>query len=192
MEKSTCPKTGIKRLNEKDKRTRQQHQLTSGKQHAMESNGKIAEIILEPKTHNIKHIKFYGRNLRFKCKRCAIFCCKLGGPKLAFKDVERLKKGGCRETEFLDAPHGSLKNTASGSCVFLRLDTEKDIYRCEVYSNRPTLCRLYPFHTERTGLNSFVLEVMPCKGISRRSGEPINEKFIHAHLLDALNDMFFQ
>lgn len=149
----------------------------------------IAYISLEPKTLRVKRITLYERRLRFRCKRCATFCCKLGGPALSLKDVESLKKAGRREAEFLDAAESSLRNEASGSCVFLEYDKEKDIYACTVYHHRPTLCRLYPFHLEKTRSNSFVLKIMPCRGISRRYGEPIDEKFIMAGLIDALHDL---
>jgi len=158
----------------------------------MKSDGKIAQIILEPKTRSVRHITFYIKNLRFKCKRCATFCCKLGGPTLTLKDVERLKKAGCCEADFLDIVHSSLKNTASGSCVLLKFDAEKSVYKCEVYHQRPALCRLYPFHLEKTGPNSLVLKIMPCRGTSRRYGELVEEKFFKNKLFDALHDLYSQ
>jgi len=148
----------------------------------MEKDRSIAQITFEPKTRSLKHVTFYVKNLRFKCKRCATFCCKLGGPPLSLKDVERLKKAGRSEAEFLDATHGSLKNTALGSCVFLRLNTEKDVFECEVYHHRPALCRLYPFHFEKISPISFMLKILPCRGITRRYGELVDERFIVAHL----------
>jgi Fe-S-cluster containining protein len=105
------------------------------------------------------------------------------------KDVERLKKAGCIEAEFLDTTNDNLKNTSSGSCVLLRFDAEKSVYECAVYQHRPTLCRLYPFHFEKKSPNAFALQVMPCRGINQSRGEFINEDFIVAHLLDALNDL---
>jgi len=157
----------------------------------MKSNGNIAQITLEPNNHSVRRITFYTKKLRFKCKRCATFCCKLGGPTLTLNDVERLKKVGFCEADFLDTAHSRLKNTASSSCVYLNFDTEKRVYKCAVYHHRPALCRLYPFHLEKASPNSFVLKIMPCRGINRRNGEPVDEKFIIAHLLDALKDLFF-
>jgi Fe-S-cluster containining protein len=157
----------------------------------MESDGNVAQISLESQTRSIKHVTFYVKDLRFRCKRCATFCCKLGGPPLSLKDVKCLKKAGHSETEFLDASHGRLKNTAHGSCVYLRFDTEKHIYECAVYDYRPALCRLYPFHFEKTSPNSFVLKTIPCKGINRCYGELVDERFILGNLLDALHDLYF-
>jgi len=151
----------------------------------------IASVSLELKTMRIKHVTLYQRRLRFQCKRCATFCCKLGGPTLSLKDVERLKRAGCCESEFLDANHGCLKNKASGECVFLRFDEEKHAYECSVYNHRPALCKLYPFHFEKTSSNSLLLRIMPCMGINRRYGELFDEKLIVAHLLDSLRDLYF-
>ena len=110
----------------------------------MELSENIAQISLEPQAHSVKHITLHVNNHRFKCKRGAIFCCKLDGPKLSARDIERLKKTGRCETDFLDVDNSRLKSTANGSCVCLEIDAEKQTYECVVYNNRPTLCRLYP------------------------------------------------
>jgi len=157
----------------------------------MESDGNIAQISFEPGTRNVNNITFFIRNLRFKCKRCATFCCKLGGPTLSLKDVERLKKAGHKEAEFLDGAHGSLKNRADGSCVFLQLDKERHFCKCSVYDSQPVLCMLYPFHFEKISPCSFMLKILPCRGINRRYGELVDERFVIAHLLDALQDLCF-
>jgi len=151
----------------------------------MESNGKVAQLRLEPETCNLKEITLYIRNLRFKCQRCATFCCKLGGPQLSLKDIERLEKAGCKTVQLIEGKHDCLESKADGSCVFLRFNEKKDVYECSVHVSRPALCRLYPFYFEKTCANSFILKLLPCKGISRRIGEPVDEKFIISHLLHA-------
>jgi len=156
----------------------------------MELNENIAQVDLGSQTCRIKRITFYVKNLRFKCKRCATFCCKLGGPTLSLKDIERLKKVGHSGTEFLDA-HRRLKSTVNGSCAFLRFDAEKRVYECAVYDYRPALCRLYPFHFEKASPHRFMLKIMPCLGISNHDGELIDEKFIFSFLLGALKDICF-
>jgi len=155
----------------------------------MESDGNIAKISLEPRTGNVKDITFCIRNLRFKCKRCAIFCCKLGGPTLSSKDVERLKKAGYKEAEFLNSKQHGLRNRTDGSCTFLHTNKGRDIYECSIYDLRPALCRLYPFHFEKISSGSFMLQILPCRGINQRYGELVDEKFIITHLLDALHDL---
>jgi len=155
----------------------------------LDSDAKIAEISIEPETGNVKHIALFGNNLRFKCHRCATFCCKLGGPRLSSKDVEQLKMAGLTRAEFLDAPNGCLKNTVSGSCVFLKFDSQKQLYECTVYPYRPAGCRLYPFHVEKTSSDRFVLKLLPCKGINRRLGAIIDERFLIDNALGFLHDL---
>jgi Fe-S-cluster containining protein len=156
--------------------------------HALDPDEKIAEISIEPETGKVKHIALFGDNLRFKCQRCATFCCKLGGPKLSSKDVERLKKVGLTRAEFPDATSGRPRNMVSGSCVFLQFDSQKQLYECTVYPYRPALCRLYPFHIEKTSSDRFVLKLLPCKGINRRLGAIIDERFLIDNVLDLLLD----
>jgi Fe-S-cluster containining protein len=138
----------------------------------------MAEISIEPETGNVKHIALFSKNLRFKCQRCATFCCKLGGRRLSSNDVEQLKKAGLTRAEFLDATNGRPKSTVSGSCVFLRFDSQNRFYECTVYRYRPALCRLYPFHIKKVGSDRFVLELLPCRGINRRLGAVIDERFL--------------
>jgi Fe-S-cluster containining protein len=155
----------------------------------LSTDTKIAEISIEPKTGNIKHIELFNSNLRFKCERCATFCCKLGGPILSSKDVERLKKAGLSEPEFLETTSRCLRNTVSGSCKFLRFDPQKQLYECTIYPYRPTLCRLYPFDIRKTRSDRFALELLPCKGINRQLGAVIDEHFIIDEVLGSLLDV---
>jgi len=67
----------------------------------MELSENIAQISLEPQAHSVKHITLHVNDLRFKCKRCATFCCELGGPKLSARDIGRLKKTGPVKLTFL-------------------------------------------------------------------------------------------
>jgi Fe-S-cluster containining protein len=156
--------------------------------HALDSNSDIAEISFEPETGSVKHIVLFGDSLRFKCRRCATFCCKLGGPRLSSKDVEQLKKAGLTRTEFLDATSGRLKSSVSGSCVFLKSNSRKQFYECTIYAYRPALCRFYPFHIEKASSDRIVLKLLPCKGISRRLGAVIDERFLIDNVLVLLSD----
>ena len=150
------------------------------------SAGKIAEIQIEPGTGNVKHVSLFSDNLRFKCRRCATFCCRLGGPRLSLKDVERLRKAGLTRGQFLDATDATLRNTVSGSCVLLKFDQQERFYECTVYANRPALCRLYPFHVEKTSSDRFALKLLPCRGINRRLGTIIDERFLIDNVLGLL------
>jgi Fe-S-cluster containining protein len=153
----------------------------------LDSERKIAEIRIEPETGKVEHITLFSGNLRFKCRRCAAFCCKLGGPRLSSRDVERLREAGLTRAEFLDATNSIMKNTVSGSCVLLKFDSKKRFYECTVYTNRPALCRLYPFHVEKISSDEFVLKLLPCRGINRRSGTVIDELFLIDNVLGLLH-----
>ncbi len=155
---------------------------------ALASDGKIAEINIELETGKVKQIVLFGKNLRFKCQRCATFCCKLGGPRLSSKDVEQLRKAGLTRSEFLNATNGRLESTVSGSCMFLKFDSQKRCYECMVYYRRPVLCRIYPFHIEKISSDTFALELLSCKGINRRFGAIIDERFLIDNVLGLMPD----
>lgn len=144
--------------------------------------GTLAKIVIDPKTKQIMDTTFYKRNFRFKCKRCATFCCKLGGPNLSEKDIQRIKKAGHIKDDFLE-----LGKRNDGSCIFLRFNGILKIYECTIYDIRPVLCRIYPFDFEKINSNSFLLEFIPCcKGLNSPDGELVDERFISNHLLDAI------
>jgi Fe-S-cluster containining protein len=151
------------------------------------SDGKIAETSIEPETGKVKHVTLFGDSLRFRCERCAIFCCKLGGPRLSSKDIAQLKKAGLSTAKFLDAIHECLKNTSSGSCIFLKFDSQKQSYECTVYPYRPTLCKLYPFHIEKADSGRLVLKLLPCTGINRCHGAIIDERFLTDNVLGLIS-----
>lgn len=154
----------------------------------MENGQKIAEITIDTKSQQIQNITFYGKRLRFKCQRCAIFCCKLGGPKLSEKDVERLRQIRSNTLEFLNN-NGYLKSREDGSCIFLKFDAKNKVYECSIYNFRPNLCILYPFHVEVRDPNSYTLELIPCcNGLNTEDGELVNKNFITKYLLNAFLD----
>jgi len=158
----------------------------------------LARATIEPKTKQIIDLSLHQKHLRFKCRRCATFCCKLGGPWLTEKDIERIKQAGYdvkdffepasnNEFERLSAMRGSLKNREDGSCIFLKFDVEEDRYECSIYDFRPTLCRLYPFHFDRAEHNSIVLKLIPCcRGLNNPDGKLVNEEFISSQVLSVL------
>jgi len=156
----------------------------------MVSDGKIAEITLEPETKQVIRVIFHGSQLRFRCQRCAVFCCKLGGPKLSTKDIERLRRACYKPDTFLDATPARLKNRRDGSCVFLFFNAEECFYQCSVYDFRPTFCRLYPFQFEKAGPQSYALKFIPCcNGLNTEDGEIVNKKFFAEVLQKILFDL---
>jgi len=170
----------------------------------LDLNENIAEVMLNPKTKHIVRMVFHQKHLRFACQRCAIFCCKLGGPKLTQRDIERIGEAGYPVEDFVEPVSnkgfkgspvmlGSLRNREDGSCVFLKFDEERNVHECSIYDVRPALCRLYPFHLEKIGPQSFLLKLIPCcKGLNAIRGEVVNEEFVTNHLLGAILDLIIK
>lgn len=164
---------------------------------------KIAEASFNPKTKRIIRMILH-QHLRFRCRRCATFCCKLGGPQLTQKDIERIKKEGYttkdfveplsnREGEAFPVMHGNLKNREDGSCTFLSFDEKEGTHECSIYDVRPALCKLYPFSLERMGPRSFALKLIPCcRGLNVHRGELVDEEFVNNHLLASIFDLIIE
>ena len=157
----------------------------------------LAKITLDSKSRKIRDLSLLNKHFRFKCTRCATFCCQLGGPKLTKRDVERIKETGYRENFFLEPVNSEsetlsimgscLKSREDGSCVFLKSDTEHKRYECSIYDFRPVLCRLYPFSFVGVDSNTFALKFIPCcRGLNNSDGETVSERFIADHLLTPL------
>ena len=157
----------------------------------------LAKITLDSKSRQIRDFALLQKHFRFKCKRCATFCCRLGGPKLTGKDIERIKEAGYPVKDFLEPANsefkglsvmcGNLKNREDGSCIFLKFDVEQNRYECSIYDFRPVLCRLYPFDFDRIGSNTIVLKFIPCcRGLNLPDGDLVDEEFIANYLLDSL------
>ena len=168
----------------------------------MAPDEEIIRILLDAETKQILDITVYEENLRFKCRRCATLCCKLGGPKLTRKDIERIVQAGYEAGEFFvplkggseGSPTflGSLKSMEDDSCVFLRFNQERESYSCTIYDSRPALCRLYPFDFQKINSQSIMLGLIPCcRGLNSPDGELVNERFIVSYLLDAIFDLTF-
>jgi Fe-S-cluster containining protein len=162
-----------------------------------EMNDLVAVITFEPKNRKIIELKLANNLFRFKCKRCAALCCKLGGPVLTRKDAKLIGAAGYPVTDFLEPKNGdaeglplvfgNLKTRADGSCVFLKFDAEQNCFQCGIYDIRPALCRLYPFSFESLGSNSVALKVIPCcMGLNNPDGEPSDENFVSFRILEPL------
>jgi len=146
----------------------------------------IAVITFEIKNRKITDLKTTKTKFRFKCKRCAALCCKLGGPVITRRDAERIDAAGYRVKDFLE-PTGGLKTRADGSCIFLEFDNEKNYFQCGIYDHRPALCRLYPFSFEELGSNRVALKIIPCcRGLNTAEGKVLDKKFVSDRLLEPL------
>ena len=154
----------------------------------------IAKVKLDPETGQFLDVRLFDRSLRFRCKRCAIYCCKLGGPCLTKEDIEQIESVGHKTSEFVQdskREYGShslltsaMKNRKDGSCIFLRTDEKRNAYECSIYEIRPILCRLFPFEIKRIDIGSFLLKILPCNGLNDADGELVNKKFVVKHLLE--------
>jgi len=154
-----------------------------------EMSDKIAEITVNPRTQDVTAV-FSQNSLRFKCQRCAVFCCKCGGPRLSLKDIENLKLSGKCLDLLVDVEGMTLKDAKDGSCFLLAVNAHQQKHECSVYNLRPTLCRLYPFRFERLGEHSFELKLIPCcNGLNVHDGEPVDERFFRKYLFDPFLDL---
>ena len=157
----------------------------------------IAKIIFDAGKKQILDMILLRRDLRFKCKRCAVFCCKLGGPAVTETDLKRLVEIGINPYNFL-APSrssytqqtgviGALKQKKDGSCIFLDHDESRGLYKCRIYEARPSLCRLYPFEFIFDKNETGILRYIPCcNGLNVHDGRMVDRDFIEEHLLDAI------
>jgi Fe-S-cluster containining protein len=158
-------------------------------------NDVVAVITLDPENRQICDLKLAQNQFRFKCKRCAALCCKLGGPVLTRKDAERIEAAGYDAKDFVEPkngdslPHvvGGLKTREDGSCIFLDFDAEQNSFHCGIYDSRPALCRLYPFSFERLEGNRVALKFIPCcMGLNNPEGKVLDEEFVSATILEPL------
>jgi len=157
----------------------------------------IAKIRFDPERKQILNIFLLRRDLRFKCKRCAVFCCKLGGPIVKETDLRRIAKTGLDPHKFVTPLRrgydgqtgviGVLKQKRDGSCIFLKYDESTRLHECRIYEARPAVCRLYPFEFIREGNETGVLRLIPCcNGLNADDGELVDRKFVKKHLIDAI------
>jgi Fe-S-cluster containining protein len=161
-------------------------------------NDILATITIASELRQVKDISFHHKPLRFKCKRCATFCCRLGGPPLTEKDVQRIKEADHAEDDFLEPLDSrfkdkhityvaSLKAKEDGSCIFLKFSADQNLYDCSIYDFRPVLCRLYPFSFDREAPNIFAMKIIPCcRGLYAPDGRAVDEGFIIHQILASL------
>ena len=157
----------------------------------------LAKITVDSKSRQIRDISLLQKHFRFKCKRCATLCCRLGGPKLSKKNVEGIEEAGYNTKDFLEpvdsesrnmsVVRGNLKNREDGACIFLRFEAKQNHFKCSIYDDRPILCRLYPFDFDKYSSNIVFLKFIPCcRGLNSPDGELVDEKWIKSNLVAPL------
>ncbi|MFQ6095661.1 MAG: YkgJ family cysteine cluster protein [Candidatus Bathyarchaeia archaeon] len=159
----------------------------------------IAKVYLSTGRVEVSDMILCRGGLKFRCLRCASLCCRLGGPPLTQRDVDRIRKMGYDADFFLNRTSpkrfgrisnmvGVMENRKDGSCIFL--NEEDGVYECSIYEYRPALCRLYPFYFEVVGSRSLLLKFIPCcNGLNDPAGRPIDEGFISRFLMRAIMDL---
>jgi len=160
----------------------------------------IAKIEFDSEKKQVLNIIVLRKKFRFRCKRCAVFCCKLGGPPVTESDLKRIAKMGLNPYEYVEpltSRHnwrvdavGALKRKKDGSCIFLKYDESAGLYECRIYESRPSLCRLYPFEfiREREGIGALRF-ISCCNGLNAYGGRIIDREYIEKNLLDAILEL---
>jgi len=135
---------------------------------------------------HVRPVKVNVRDLRFKCLRCAAFCCSLGGPMVSRKDISRLRRGVKKIDQLIETVNVGtrkakvLSSRPNGQCILLSKRSQNR-YGCLAYELRPDRCRSYPFRLIRRG-SRLELFVLPCRGLNRTRGRLVDEEFVREHL----------
>lgn len=159
-------------------------------------NNTLAILTLDHKNRSIRDIHLTQKQFKFKCKRNATLCCKLGGPVLTKEDIKKIKFAGYSTDDFLEPLKtnaenllGRLKTRPDGSCIFLNYDKTQNQNNCRIYNSRPSLCRLYPFTFEILESDRIALKLIPCcLGLNNPEGKILDEQFVTKNLLEPLFD----
>lgn len=77
----------------------------------------------------------------FTCKQCGE-CCN--PPRLYKPDIERIKKLGYKEQDFIYTDNFKNNYLKNKKCRCMFLKKNKKIASCTIYNSRPRICRQYP------------------------------------------------
>ena len=133
----------------------------------------------------------YPLGIRFQCQRCA-FCCKDTEERarhilLTKLDVERIKQNTKLQTVNFayritgQTPFIFEMKKINGKCIFLEENA------CKIYSDRPLICRCFPFWIEKTK-KTFIFKVyLNCPGVGK--GRLLSKAFF-SKLLTASSDAY--
>lgn len=89
---------------------------------------------------------------------CHAFCCKVGPIDLTEKEFRILRNSSheiTQNSKIVIYKSGTKIHQLCNPCLFLGTDE-----LCTVYSRRPEMCHLYPFHIRET--NPPCMEIFPC------------------------------
>jgi len=111
----------------------------------------------------------YTKGIHFECQRCAECCGDTHERKrnilMLKKEVGRISEVTKLKPEEFSIPSGTepyryVMRKREGKCIFLKgVD-------CQIYPQRPLLCRFYPFWLEEPSAESYVFRVSgDCPGV---------------------------
>ncbi|MFH0897447.1 MAG: YkgJ family cysteine cluster protein [Candidatus Bathyarchaeota archaeon] len=132
----------------------------------------------------------FPEGILWKCRRCSKCCgdtpvkerriLLLSSEARHIREVVKIPlKKFCQRTGF--KPFAlEMKKNSSGKCFFLKDN------KCQIYSQRPLICRFYPFWLEKSEDGNFSFKVTyECTGIG--SGQILEEAFF-INLFHLAND----
>jgi Fe-S-cluster containining protein len=67
----------------------------------------------------------------------------------------------------------------NGECRFYSRHAGKGV--CDIYKNRPDVCKTYPFRLARKE-NRLTVYLLPCLGLNTKKGNLLNENFFSKYL----------
>lgn len=124
----------------------------------------------------------YPKNLRFNCKTCGICCGDTKKKKRTIlmldEEVAQINiRTGKKISDFVTIcinkkPYSfEMKKKENGKCIFLSSEN-----KCTIYSNRPLICRFYPFELNSKAKGTYeFLSTSECPGINQ--GKILEKKY---------------
>ncbi|MBS3131109.1 YkgJ family cysteine cluster protein [Candidatus Woesearchaeota archaeon] len=116
----------------------------------------------------------------FKCDRYCGKCCRDVFVKVTKKDIERIKKLGYKEEDFLqrdfvDSNSFVLKHKEKEWCFFLEKG-KNGMFSCRIHGSRPDTCRIYPFFDRKPIKSCYPEDLLPDAMFSFRAGRFLEKK----------------
>jgi|TARA_B100001964_G_scaffold9662_1_gene10262 Fe-S-cluster containining protein len=93
----------------------------------------------------------------FQCDRYCGQCCKKLTIRVSKADIERIRKLGYKEEDFLERDllyrNKFVLKRDKNKCVFIKKSKDGK-YLCRIYKNRPKTCQQYPFFGNKNKVGS--------------------------------------
>ena len=117
----------------------------------------------------------FSDKLRFSCTKCGACCRHVGkGIGLREKDLARLGDVVSETKSINEHPvFSKVLSSMEGVCSFL-----SDSSDCRIYSQRPLVCRLYPFYVSVLGDGSVQISIDHCPGVNLADSELVDQNYL--------------